>query len=312
MSRILITGAAGLVGQGLLRLLAETQHEVIAGDIREPAFLPANAAYRPIDVRGDDVARAVSEFRPDAVVHLASIVSPPRGSTREFEYQVDVVGTQNVLDACIAGGVRRLVVTSSGAAYGYHADNPVPLTEDCPVRGNAEFAYAHHKRLVEEMLAQARATHPALEQVVLRIGTVLGPQLDNQITALFRKRRILALAGYDSPFVFIWIDDLARIVLRAATEGPAGIYNVAGDGALGSSEIADRLGKKMLRIPASVLKALLALAKPLGVSRYGPEQVRFLQYRPVLDNGRLKAEFGYMPEKTSAEAFETWKGSVGF
>ena len=312
MSRILITGAAGLVGQGLLRLLAETQHEVIAGDIREPAFLPANAAYRPIDVRGDDVARAVSEFRPDAVVHLASIVSPPRGSTREFEYQVDVVGTQNVLDACIAGGVRRLVVTSSGAAYGYHADNPVPLTEDCPVRGNPEFAYAHHKRLVEEMLAQARATHPALEQVVLRIGTVLGPQLDNQITALFRKRRILALAGYDSPFVFIWIDDLARIVLRAATEGPAGIYNVAGDGALGSSEIADRLGKKMLRIPASVLKALLALAKPLGVSRYGPEQVRFLQYRPVLDNGRLKAEFGYMPEKTSAEAFETWKGSVGF
>lgn len=311
MSRILVTGAAGLVGQGLLRLLGETQHEVIAGDIREPAFLPANAAYRPIDVRGDDVVGAVSEFRPDAVVHLASIVSPPKGSTREFEYQVDVVGTQNVLDACIAGGARRLVVTSSGAAYGYHADNPVPLTEDCPVRGNAEFAYAHHKRLVEEMLAQARATHPALEQVVLRVGTVLGPQLDNQITALFRKPRILALAGYDSPFVFIWIDDLARIVLRAATEGPAGIYNVAGDGALGSSEIADRLGKKMLRIPASALKALLALAKPLGVSRYGPEQVRFLQYRPVLDNGRLKSVFGYTPEKTSVEAFEAWKGSVG-
>lgn len=312
MSRILITGAAGLVGQGLLRLLGETQHEVIAGDIREPAFLPVNAAYRPIDVRGDDVAGAVSEFRPDAVVHLASIVSPPKGSTREFEYQVDVVGTQNVLDACIAGGVRRLVVTSSGAAYGYYPDNPVPLTEDCPVRGNAEFAYAHHKRLVEEVLEQARATHPALEQVVLRVGTVLGPQLDNQITALFRKPRILALAGYDSPFVFIWIDDLARIVLRAATQGPAGIYNVAGDGALGSSEIADRLGKKMLRIPASALKALLALAKPLGVSRYGPEQVRFLQYRPVLDNCRLKSVFGYTPEKSSAEAFVAWKGSVGF
>lgn len=312
MSRILITGAAGLVGQGLLHLLGETQHEVIAGDIREPAFLPVNAAYRPIDVRGDDVAGAVSEFRPDAVVHLASIVSPPKGSTREFEYQVDVVGTQNVLDACIAGGVRRLVVTSSGAAYGYYPDNPVPLTEDCPVRGNAEFAYAHHKRLVEEMLEQARATHPALEQVVLRVGTVLGPQLDNQITALFRKPRILALAGYDSPFVFIWIDDLARIVLRAATEGPAGIYNVAGDGALGSSEIADLLGKKMLRIPASALKALLALAKPLGVSRYGPEQVRFLQYRPVLDNCRLKSVFGYTPEKSSVEAFVAWKGSVGF
>lgn len=311
MSRILITGAAGLVGQGLLRLLGETQHEVIAGDIREPAFLPANAIYRPIDVRGDEVTRAIAELRPDAVVHLASIVSPPKGSTREFEYQVDVVGTQNVLDACIAAGVRRLVVTSSGAAYGYHADNPVPLTEDCPVRGNVEFPYAHHKRLVEEMLAEARAAHPGLEQVVLRVGTVLGPKLDNQITALFRKPRILAITGYDSPFVFIWVNDLARIVLRAATDGPAGIYNVAGDGALTVTDIARRLGKPVLRIPAGVLKTLLALAKPLGVSRYGPEQVRFLQYRPVLDNIRLKTAFGYTPEKTSGEAFEAWKASVG-
>src|SRR5690606_16947140 len=108
-------------------------------------------------------------------------------------------------------GVSRLVVTSSGAAYGYHADNKVPLTEDCPLRGNEEFAYSHHKRLVEEMLAKARGEHPLLEQVVLRVGTVLGPGLDNQITALFRKKRLLAVAGSESPFVFIWVDDLARI-----------------------------------------------------------------------------------------------------
>ena len=62
-----------------------------------------------------------------------------------------------------------IVVTSSGAAYGYHPDNPVPLTEDAPCRGNPEFAYADHKRQVEEMLAEVRATHPALEQVVLRV-----------------------------------------------------------------------------------------------------------------------------------------------
>src|SRR5690606_33786171 len=110
--------------------------------------------------------RVIGETRPDAVVHLASIVTPPKGSTRALEYEVDVTGTRNVLDACLAHGVRRLVVTSSGAAYGYHADNPVPLTEDCPIRGNEEFAYSHHKRLVEEMLAAARRDHPQLEQVV--------------------------------------------------------------------------------------------------------------------------------------------------
>lgn len=311
MSRILVTGAAGLVGQALLDLAASGPHEFGAGDIREPARLPQGAVFRRLDVRGGDPDRIIAETRPDTVVHLASIVSPPKGSTRDLEYEVDVTGTLNVLDACAAHGVRRLVVTSSGAAYGYHADNPVPLTEDNAVRGNEEFAYSHHKRLVEDMLATARVERPGLEQVVLRVGTVLGPGLDNQITALFRRKRLLAIAGSASPFVFIWVDDLARILLRAATDGPAGIYNVAGDGALRVDDLAAILRKPVLRLPASLLKAALAVAKPLGISRYGPEQVRFLQYRPVLDNTRLKSVFGYTPERTSREAFEAWRQSVG-
>jgi UDP-glucose 4-epimerase len=311
MKRVLITGAAGLVGRALLDLPEARNLDIIAGDIREPRRLPANARFERLDVRGRDPARIIAAFRPETVVHLASIVTPPKGSTRELEYEVDVAGTQAVLDACIANGVRRLIVTSSGAAYGYHADNPVPLTEDCSVRGNEEFAYSHHKRLVEEMLAKARQEHPALEQVLLRVGTVLGPRLDNQITALFRRPRLLAIRGSDSPFVFIWVDDLARVLLRACGEGPAGIYNVAGDGALAVKEIANRLGKPLLTLSPLLLKGALAVAKPLGLTRYGPEQVRFLQYRPVLDNTRLKQVFGYVPQRTSAEAFEAWRESVG-
>jgi UDP-glucose 4-epimerase len=309
MSRLLVTGAAGLVGQAFLDLAGSEGHELIAGDIRQPARL-GQASYRSLDVRGADAATVIGETRPDAVIHLASIVNPSKDSSRSLEYEVDVKGTRNVIDACVAAGVRRLVVTSSGAAYGYHADNPVPLDEDDPVRGNEEFAYAHHKRLVEEMLAAERKTHPALEQMVLRVGTVLGPRLENQITALFRRPRLLAVSGSDSPFVFIWIDDLAAILLRAATDGPAGIYNVAGDGALSIDDLARRLGKPVLRVPAGLLKAALAIARPLGLTRYGPEQVRFLQHRPVLDNTRLKTVFGHVPARTSAEAFEAWRESV--
>jgi UDP-glucose 4-epimerase len=64
-----------------------------------------------------------------------------------------VGGTRNVLDACVAHGVKHLIVSSSGAAYGYHADNPAWLTETHPLRGNPAFAYSDHKRQVEEMLA---------------------------------------------------------------------------------------------------------------------------------------------------------------
>ena len=264
-----------------------------------------------MDVTGTDPDQVIGAIRPEVVVHLASIVTPPLGMTRAQAHAVDVTGTRHVLEACVAHGVRRLVVTSSGAAYGYHADNPVPLTEDAPCRGNPAFAYADHKRQVEEMLAAARARHPGLEQVVLRVGTVLGAGVDNQITALFRRRRLLAIRGSDSPFVFIWTRDLARIVRRAGTDGPAGIYNVAGDGWMSVDALAAALGKPVLRVPAWALRAALAVLHPLGLSQYGPEQVRFLQYRPVLDNTRLKRDFGYVPDLTSAQVFDLWRREAG-
>ncbi|WP_138424402.1 SDR family oxidoreductase [Maritimibacter alexandrii] len=306
MTRILVTGGAGMVG----RALAQALPEVIATDLAR-GDLPETQRFRRMDVTGTDPDTVIGDERPEVVVHLASIVTPPPGMTRQQAFAVDVTGTRNVVDACIRHGVRRIVVTSSGAAYGYHPDNPVPLTEDAPCRGNPAFAYADHKRQVEEMLAEVRATHPALEQVVLRVGTVLGAGTQNQITALFHRPRLLAIRGSDSPFVFIWTRDLARIVQRAATDGPPGIYNVAGDGWLTVDDLAARLGKPVLRLPAWGLKSALAAAHPLGLSPYGPEQVRFLQYRPVLSNDRLKSVFGYTPELTSAQVFDLWRREAG-
>ena len=95
--------------------------------------------------------------------------------------------------------------------------------------------------------------------------------------------------------------------MRAVGDGPAGIYNVAGDGALTIHEIAARLGKRCLVLPAALLRTALALLKPLGLTQYGPEQLDFLRYRPVLLNTRLKQVFGYTPRYTSAEVFELYR-----
>jgi UDP-glucose 4-epimerase len=311
MSRVLVTGAAGAVGQALLGELAAAGVATLATDIRRPDTLPPEIGFEVLDVRGGDAMRIVGEFKPDVIVHLASIVSPTREMTREFAHEVDVGGTRKILDAALNHGVGRLVVTSSGAAYGYHADNPVPLKEGDPVRGNREFAYSDHKRQVEEMLADARASHPGLEQVIFRVGTVLGEGLENQITELFHRDRLIAVRGSESPFVFIWTRDLARILTCAATDGPSGIFNVCGDGSMSVHELAKELDKPVMSLPAWLLKTALAVARPLGLTRYGPEQVRFLQYRPVLDNSALKSVFGYQPELSSAETFRLWKKAAG-
>lgn len=307
--RVLVTGAAGYLGSQLVAALAAGTRRpaaLVAMDVREvprEGRLPG-VAYETADIRAPDLGAMLERHAIDTVVHLASIVTPGRKSRREFEYSVDVLGTENLLRACVAVGVGKIIVSSSGAAYGYHADNPAWITEDAPVRGNQEFAYSWHKRLVEEMLADYRVRQPQLRQVVFRIGTILGETVRNQITDLFEKPRLIVIRGSDSPFVFIWDQDVVGCMLEAVYSDQAGVYNVAGDGALGLREIAARLGKRCVELPAWLLQAALALLKPLRLTQYGPEQVNFLRYRPVLDNRRLKQVFGYVPQKTSAEVFE--------
>ncbi|MTI45628.1 UDP-glucose 4-epimerase [Roseibium hamelinense] len=308
MKRILITGADGTVGRHLCHALHGTRHTVIASDIRTPEHVPDGIECVALDVTAPGIEQVLRDLRPDAVVHLASVLDP---RDRAQAYQVDVAGTRNVVEGCLSAKVRRLVVTSSGAAYGYHHDNPPFLTETDALRGNPEFIYSDHKRAVEELLAAYRETHPELEQVVLRVCTVLGPGVENQITALFRKPRLLGLTGADSPFVFIWTDDLVKILERAATRAPAGIYNVAADHPVSLKKIAQTLNKPLVRLPAWAVRAYLAVSKPLGLSRYGPEQVRFLQYRPVLDNTKLKTRFGYIPKVTGPQAFALWQKQAG-
>ena len=311
---VLVTGAAGMLGRALLAALAARRsplQRVVATDVRAvaPAERHDGIVYVVHDVREPGLDALLLAQRIHTVVHLASIVTPGPHDDAVVAYAVDVDGTRRVLDACVASGVKRLVVSSSGAAYGYHADNPPWLSEDMPLRGNDQFAYARHKRLVEEMLAQARHAQPQLEQVVFRIATVLGAGLHNQITALFERTRPLLIRGSDSPFVFVWDGDVVEALLRAIGDGPPGIYNLAGDGALTMREIAARLGKRCRVLPAWALTLALALGKPLRLTRYGPEQVGFLRWRPVLDNTRLKTVFGYVPRHTSAQAFERWAAS---
>lgn len=301
-TRVLVTGAAGYLGRLLTARLVAEGVSCLGTDLQ----VPAEAACRieRFDVRDPDLALLLRHHRITHVVHLAAVLEGGRDRRRDFD--IDVNGTRNVVVSCVAAGVGHLTVASSGAAYGYHPDLPQWIDEGDPLRADAAFGYAYHKRLVEELLAEHRETHPALGQLVLRIGTVVGAGTDNLITALFRRRILLAIRGSDTPFVFAWDQDVVGAILHGIAGSHTGIFNVAGSGRMTIRQIARRLGKPVLPLPPGLLAAVLRLARLLRLGRYGPEQVDFIRYRPVLSNRRLQEEFGYRPVKTSAEAFEIW------
>ena len=107
------------------------------------------------------------------MVHLAfQVTGAVPGETIE---SVNIGGTLNAFDAAAAAGARRFVFASSVAAYGFHRDNPIGMTEDWPTRPAARLFYAQEKARLEHLL-QARATTadgPAL--YLLRPSIVLGP-----------------------------------------------------------------------------------------------------------------------------------------
>lgn len=314
--RVLITGASGSVGRLLVRALAERSEDLgalVATDVREaPAASRLDGVeYLTLDVCDPALGAILAERQIDTVVHLAAVVTPQPGDTRERQYKVDVEGTDNVLRACVEAGVGRLVYTSSGAAYGYHADSPALLVETDSLRGNDAFAYASHKRIVEEHLAEHRGAHPELSQVIFRVSTVLGPQVRNQITALFERPVVVGIAGVDSPFCFIWDEDVAGALIAGIFAPQGGIYNLTGDGVMTLREIAHAMGRRYVPIREAWLTLGLAALHKAGVAAVGPEQLLFLRHRPVLSNQRLKDELGFFPQKSSRQVFDLYRRARG-
>jgi hypothetical protein len=133
--RILLTGGAGYVGSACLRWLLRHGHDPIAFD----DLSEGNAAAVPEGrlVVGDilDCAalrNAMQEHRIEAVMHFAALASVPDSIRQPERYwQVNVLGTQNVLDAMVACGIKRLIFSSTAATFAF--DNPMPLTEDSRV-----------------------------------------------------------------------------------------------------------------------------------------------------------------------------------
>lgn len=306
---VLVTGAAGFIGRSLIAELArgDANSEIVALDLREvPAHERlANVTYLAGDIRDPALKDIFQQHRPQTIVHLASVVAV--GGDPQLDWEIDVLGTKNVLQCCVDASVEHLIVTSSGAAYGYYADNPVPLHEDDPLRGNADFPYARNKREVEEMLAEWHDLYPHLEQTVFRPCTVLGPTTSNQITAMFERPVVVGLSGTSTPFSLIADSDVVAALVQAVRDPRPGTYNLSGDGVLSLREIAALNQKFYVAIPAGPLKFLLWLLKLLRVTRLGPGAVKFVQYRPVLANEKLKSEFGFAPRYDAREVFERYR-----
>jgi UDP-glucose 4-epimerase len=305
--KVLITGAAGSLGRKLIeKLINDDTVEIYATDIKSDPFEPFGALrhfnYQTFDIRSAEFFTWLADVCPDKIIHLASILQISAAMPREMAYQIDVVATKKLLEASLTLNVNKFIVTTSGAAYGYYPENINEISEDRKTLGNQDYFYSAHKADVENLMADYRIQHPELKQIVFRPGTILGPDFEGPIVNFFKQKIIVGLWRYPGPFNFIWSEDVVDYLIEGLHSDITGQFNIAGDGTLSVKQIAQILDKVYLPLPSRLIQAVLTIAKPLGLTQYGPEQVKFIKYRPILANRKIKARFKHQPKYSSLQA----------
>jgi nucleoside-diphosphate-sugar epimerase len=313
---VAVTGPTGDIGISAVRALERAPGvERIIGMARRP-FYPAEhgwirTEYQQGDILDRDAVDALVA-EADVVVHLAFIIM----GSREESARVNLEGTRNVFEATVAAGQpRRLVYTSSVAAYGYHSDNPVPITEDVPPRGSSEHYYSAQKAASEAALAEITAGSP-LEVYVLRPCIVAGPkaralaeampwnQLPGPVKRVAQAVPLLRPPFPDpgTPLQLVHHDDVAAAIsLAATTSAPPGAYNIAGDGVLSMSDVAETLGARPVRVPRAAVTAASEVIARLPFVPSALEWLHVGRTSVVMDTAKAKSQLGWTPKYTAAE-----------
>jgi UDP-glucose 4-epimerase len=313
--RYLITGGSGYIGGRLIDELStrEETELIVDLDVRPPTRQWPKTEFVKGDVR-DRVAikRLMEKHQIEALVHLAFILNPIRDEAKM--YDVDVNGTQAVLQAAAEAEVKQVLVTSSATAYGAFPDNPKPIAEDWPVRGAPDFSYARHKADSDRVCQLWAADHPDRVMTIVRPSIVFGPNVDNYIVRSFENNPFVpVLDGVEEEFQLVHEDDVASALIALIDAKAGGAFNLAGDGTMTWRQSAEMIGKKARSVSLKNMKRLNAAMWRLHVPRTEspPGNLDFIRYPWVVSTEKLKSTTGWEPRYDTLETYKVTMRSRG-
>jgi nucleoside-diphosphate-sugar epimerase len=273
MSTVVLSGAADPLGRrvaaalgglpGVARIIALDEHDLHTPDLK---------------VRFEGA---------DAVVHLS-------GSVEE---------TRAVLDAAGAVGVTHVVLMSSATAYGAWANNPVPLTEDAPLRPNPDLDFAVRAAERERLASDWKFEHPGATVAVLRPAVPLAEDTSGWLARGLRETSAVRAAGPDDPpGQYVHLDDLTAAIVLALSARLDGPFNVSPDGWISGEQLRALAGVPGVRIPERAARRVAWLRWRLDPASAPPGLLPYTMHSWVVANDRIKAA-GWRPAFSNEEAY---------
>lgn len=305
MKRVFITGVSGYFGSKLVEHLGSKEDigEIIGIDITQPKRPSAKLTFISHDVRSD-MYPLLKDRDIDWAIHAAFILPPIHD--KGLMEDINIGGTKNFLSSCLKAGIPQLLQCSSTTAYGFYPDNDMPLTEESPLRGNADFTYCKNKRELEAVCLQFQQDHPEVSLLVIRPCFVAGPGFDNPLARQLQKK-IVMMPSKTAPFQYIHENDLVEIMYLLMKEKKAGAYNLAADGTMSFEEMIRIMGNWMLKLPYPfiyIMNNLMWMLRVKFITEFPSPALKTTVYPWIASNDKVKRELGYIFKYTTREAFD--------
>ncbi len=300
--KVLVTGGLGQIGSHVVEMLLERGDEVVAIDNLATGRREHLADHPKLRVVIDTIAdkklvdQLVGDFRPDAVVHTAASYKDPDDWYNDT--LTNCVGGSNIVDASRKFGVKRFVYFQTALCYGLRPMQK-PIRLDHP-RLPGTSSYAISKTTNEFYLELS-----GLDYVTFRLANVVGPRNVAGPLPIFYQR----LKDGKQCFVtkarrdFVFVKDLARVVLKACDGVGHGAYHFSSGQDVAIQELYD-----------AVVNAMALPSKPQAeVKELGPDDV----FSILLDPSRTFEDFGHIEftplQDTVSAAIEYYKkhGTLG-
>ncbi len=298
MAAILISGIAGGLAQRTARRLLAAGHRVVGVDYRElrtplPPELAGLEVYRA-HYNKTVIEDVFKHHAFDSVLHLGRAGNLKESAGKRFD--LNVVGSQKIMNLCVQHRVKRLVVLSTFHIYGAHPSNHIPIAEDEPLRAGLEFPQIADAIQMDNMATTWVYRHPEVKTVILRATNIVGPTVKNTMSEFLRLRHVPYLLGFNPMSQFVHEDDMARAVIAAWEGDFVGIYNVAS-----TAVIPWRTALELARAITFPVPAPIASVFMRAAGNFPQYLINFFRYPCVITDRAFQKVSGWTPSLSAEQ-----------
>ncbi len=286
--KVLVTGITGGLGQAVTEQLLGQGHKVRGIDRRPWPDAPDGVEVVQADIRKRPAEDVFRTFKPDALVHLATVTHFSASPSERF--RINLGGTRAIFDHCHKHNVKTAVFVGRHTVYGAAPDAPLYRTEEEPPLGAATFTELADLVAADLFAGAALWRWPKLNTSVLRIVYALGPSGRGTLGGFLSGHRVPTVAGFDPLFQFIHERDAALAIRLALEKKLRGVFNVEGPPPVPLNHLCFGTNRQPIPIPEPLFRHVLGR---FGFPKLPPGALEHIKHPVVIDGSAFRKATGF-------------------